>query len=201
MAEIATRTNHTTDATNYTSIATNYIDQWTTLAMSNDSISPFPAGTTDTSSPSLPHTTLNYNNASTYSLLYNLYTDKELSLSLIPDQIYTQQSSFYPTVNLNYGVPLDTRHNYTKADWQMFCAAIASAETRDMFVDDVAKWLAQTGTDLPFSDLYETVTGEFVEGTVFDARPVVGGMFALLALPNATQSASVGERVESGLMD
>jgi hypothetical protein len=47
-------------------------------------------------------------------LLYNLYGDKVLNLGLVPQSVYDMQSAFYPTVNNKYGVPLDTRHTYTK---------------------------------------------------------------------------------------
>ena len=48
-------------------------------------------------------------------LLYNLYGDKELGLGLVPQSVYDMQSNFYPTVMEEYGVPLDTRHDYTKS--------------------------------------------------------------------------------------
>lgn len=47
-------------------------------------------------------------------ILYNLYGDKVLNLGLVPQSVYDMQSAFYPTVNNQYGVPLDTRHTYTK---------------------------------------------------------------------------------------
>lgn len=48
-------------------------------------------------------------------LLYNLYGDAELGTNLVKQEIYDMQSAFYPTVEETYGVPLDTRHNYTKS--------------------------------------------------------------------------------------
>ena len=47
-------------------------------------------------------------------LLYNLFGDRELGLNLVPQSIYDMQSAFYPTVEEQYGVPLDTRHDYAK---------------------------------------------------------------------------------------
>lgn len=47
-------------------------------------------------------------------LLYNLYADTELQLGLVPQKVYDQQSNWYDTVFDTYGVPLDTRHTYTK---------------------------------------------------------------------------------------
>ena len=48
-------------------------------------------------------------------ILYNLYADAQLGLGLVPDSVYEMQSNFYPTVKNTYGVPLDTRHTYTKS--------------------------------------------------------------------------------------
>jgi hypothetical protein len=48
-------------------------------------------------------------------LLYNLYADRELGLNFVPQSVYDMQSTFYPTAKAKYGVPLDTRHSYTKS--------------------------------------------------------------------------------------
>lgn len=171
MAQIANRTGNAVDGANFTSIAHSYISQWQDLSMA--------AGANP------PHTTLNYGNDSTYSLLYNLYSDRELGLQLVPQSVYDMQSAFYPTVADTYGVPLDTRHTYTKADWEIFCAAVASTSTQDLFVNDIANWINQTPTEMPFTDLYDAVSGDYPDGIVFAARPVVGGEFAILALAGA----------------
>lgn len=94
------------------------------------------------------------------------------------------QSAFYRTVANEYAVPLDTRHTWTKSDWAMFAAAVADQETRDMFVSKLARWIGATTTDRAMTDLFDSVTGGYpVEGPTFVARPVLGGLFALLALP------------------
>jgi len=102
MARIANMTAHADDAANFSSIATSYISQWQTLAIA-------PA------TPDVPaHTTLSYGDASSFGLLYNLYGDKLLGLDLVPQSVYDMQSAFYPTKLRTYGVPLDSRHSYTK---------------------------------------------------------------------------------------
>lgn len=55
----------------------------------------------------------------TPGLLYNLYADRELDLNLVPQSVYDMQSAFYLTVQEEYGVPLDTRHVYTKGEWAL----------------------------------------------------------------------------------
>lgn len=99
------------------------------------------------------------------------------------------QSAFYPTVKENYGVPLDTRNRYyTKSDWELFCAAIASDETRNMFIGNLARFVNETPTSKPLTDLYQTSDGTFPPGLTFKARPVVGGLFALLLLEQENTS-------------
>ncbi|ORY17157.1 glutaminase GtaA [Clohesyomyces aquaticus] len=169
MSQIASLVGETDDAKNYTTIAHDYITKWMDL------------GNNKNDNP--PHSILNYNNPNTHGLLYNLYNDRLLGTKLVPDSIYKQQSDFYPTIKGSYGVPLDTRNQYTKSDWEIFVAAIAETETRDMFIQDLVKWVNETPTSKPFTDLYETATGAFPAGIEFKARPVMGGMFALLALP------------------
>ncbi|KAF2490135.1 glutaminase GtaA [Lophium mytilinum] len=172
MANIAAHTSHKADAKNYSSIAADYIDEWQTLGINKNSTP--------------PHTTLNYGNESSWGILYNLYADALLNTSLVPASVYAQQSDFYPTVAGKYGVPLDTRHAYTKTDWEIWAAAVASDDTRDMFISGIAKWIEETPLDVPFTDIYETGgDGGFGDAPHFRARPVMGGAFALLALqPN-----------------
>jgi hypothetical protein len=96
----------------------------------------------------------------TYSLLYNIFADRELGLDLVPESVYTMQSKLYPTVFEEYGVPLDTRHTYTKGDWEIFCASVTGPKTKAKFIDTLANWVGTTPTSGPFSDLYDTVTGK-----------------------------------------
>lgn len=146
MAVIANLTGNTVDGSNYTNIAHSYISQWQTLGIAADA--------------NPPHTTLAYGQNDTHGLLYNLYSDRLLKVNLVPQSIYDMQSAFYPTVNEKYGVPLDTRHSYTKSDWEMWTAAIASPETRDMFIKEVATWINETPTNTALTDWYDVVTGE-----------------------------------------
>lgn len=101
MAVIANLTGNTTTGAKYTKIAHEYIAEWQTLGIAMDA--------------SPPHTTLAYGMNDTHGLLYNLYGDKELGLDLVPQSVYDMQSNFYPSVNEQYGVPLDTRHDFAKS--------------------------------------------------------------------------------------
>ncbi|KAI1142549.1 glutaminase A [Hypoxylon sp. FL0543] len=171
MSEIAERTGNTDDASSYGDTATSYISQWQGFGL-NTAANP-------------PHATLSYGDEDSHGLLYNLYSNSLLNFGdFVPESVYTMQSNFYPTVALEYGVPLDTRHTYTKTDWMMWCAAIASSDTRDTIIRLVAGWIDSTPTNKPLTDLYDAQTGDYPGGLQFTARPVVGGHFALLALPS-----------------
>ncbi|KAK0616291.1 hypothetical protein B0T14DRAFT_434788 [Immersiella caudata] len=148
--------------------AYDYLQTWKTYAINRDA--------------DLPHTTLSYGDNSSHGILYNLYADRLLNLNFVDQEIYDMQSAFYPTIALEYAVPLDTRHTWAKSDWEMFAAAVAGNSTRDMFIQKLAHWVGNSSTNRPMTDLFDARTGGFPDGPTFVARPVVGGMFALLAL-------------------
>ncbi|THH14879.1 hypothetical protein EW146_g5515 [Bondarzewia mesenterica] len=82
-----------------------------------------------------------------------------------------------------FGVPLDTRHTYTKTDWQIFTAgmlASTSTTTRDLLISRVRAYagVALGSNTEPFGDWYETTDGA---ANGFRARPVVGGHLALVS--------------------
>ncbi|KAI0052985.1 DUF1793-domain-containing protein [Auriscalpium vulgare] len=168
MAEIASLAGDTARSQNYSSIAASYVQQWQELALSSDG----------------SHLTLAYGNSTSWGLAYNLYADKLLGLNLFPQSIYTTQAAWYTTVATPFGVPLDTRHTYTKSDWQIVTAAMlqsTSTATRDLLVSGVHAFAsaAISSNTEPLGDWYET-SGGATEG--FRARPVVGGHLALLTI-------------------
>ncbi|KAH8652454.1 hypothetical protein BX600DRAFT_386882 [Xylariales sp. PMI_506] len=120
--------------------------------------------------------------------------------TFIPERVYQMQSDWYHNVLQTYGLPLDHRNLQTKSDWEFFAAAISGRDTRAEILQHVAKWVNETTTNLPLTDLYHTEgTGGFPEsGLAFKARPVVGGHFAFLALERACG----GKAIESlGYLD
>jgi hypothetical protein len=169
MSQIATLTSHPSTAANYSSIASDYISQWQTLGFALDATP--------------PHATLSYGQNSSWGLLYNLFADRELGLGLVPQRVYDIQDEFYGTVFERWGVPLDTRHGYTKSefwflwllitcqssvlitlpktdDWELYIAAVSSPELRDRFISTIAAWLGTTSTNGAFTDLYDASSGE-----------------------------------------
>lgn len=113
-----------------------------------------------------------------WSMKYNLLWDRVLNLGLLPESFYAAETASYlPRIN-RYGLPLDSRADYTKSDWICWIAAMApDRETRLALLDPVALVLRETTSRVPFSDWYDTKTGRYV---AFIARSVQGGVFAPL---------------------
>jgi hypothetical protein len=97
----------TQESAAFQSTAREYFDQWKRYGID----------------PSGHHTLLAYQWRSSWGLLYNTYPDKLLNLGIVDASVYQMQSDFYPTVSQTFGIPLDSRHAYTKSDWMMWTAA------------------------------------------------------------------------------
>lgn len=106
-------------------------------------------------------------------------------VGFVPRHIYQRQSLWYHYVRQKYGLPLDSRHLYTKTDWEFFAMAVARRDVRSEILESVATWINETVTDRPFTDLHETEGEGGFPGPNFFARPVIGGHFAFLALERA----------------
>ncbi|CAD6889053.1 unnamed protein product [Tilletia caries] len=171
MASIADLVGSSKDAAIYRNISQEYVSAWHFLAVDKEKT----------------HTKLLYQRDDSWGTLYNLFADRLLNLNLVPKSIYDIQDAWYPQVAEKYGIPLDSRHKWTKSDWAIFSAATSeSSKTRDDFISHVYRFVSNGLTDVPFTDLYETTTGDLPkyphDPTVsFFARPVVGGHFAQLA--------------------
>jgi hypothetical protein len=113
-----------------------------------------------------------------WSMKYNLLWDRVLGFNILPEEFYKNEiSSYIPKIN-KYGLPLDSRCARTKSDWLCWVAAMADNKAeRDALIAPLARYLKETSTRVPFSDLYDTKTGDYI---AFIARSVQGGIFALM---------------------
>jgi len=127
---------------------------------------------------SAAHLDLAYGDTGTYSLKYNAYPDRMLNLNLVTPAIQAQEAAWYVAQANAYGVPLDSRHTYTKGDWEMLTAAFLYAQpaARNLLVGDLYDFLNTSPSLVPFTDWYDTIA-DTQNG--FQDRPVVGGTFAL----------------------
>jgi hypothetical protein len=82
---------------------------------------------------------------------------------------------FYKSHLNEYGLPLDSRKDYTKLDWTLWTATLTqNRDDFDALVAPVFRFLNATPNRTPMNDWYQTKTARRVG---FDARPVVGGVF------------------------
>ena len=121
---------------------------------------------------------LAYGQSDTYSLKYNILFDKLFGFDLIGQEICERETAYYIEKNERYGVPLDTRETYTKADWILWAAALTDdREKAEALYLPVVRYLRESSTRVPFGDWYYARRGDIVH---FINRSVVGGIFAPL---------------------
>jgi Domain of unknown function (DUF4965)/Domain of unknown function (DUF5127)/Domain of unknown function (DUF1793)/Domain of unknown function (DUF4964) len=163
MAQIAQAAGNAADAQSYGASATSLIAQWVGKAQD----------------ASNRHLLIAYDQPGTWSLKYNAYFDRALGLNLIPNSVLDEEAAWYRGEEAAFGIPLDPRHTYSKADWEIWTAASTSdAVLRSDLIHEVYGYAVTTSSRVPLSDWYETGTAAAVG---FTARPVVGGFFAVLA--------------------
>lgn len=121
---------------------------------------------------------LAYGEKDTFSIKYNILFDKLFGFSLIRQDICEAETSYYIEKANRYGVPLDTREDYTKADWILWAAALTDEKEKcEKLYAPVLAYLKGTPSRVPFGDWYYSTRGDIVH---FINRSVVGGCFAPL---------------------
>jgi hypothetical protein len=102
---------------------------------------------------------------------YNLVWDQLLGYHLFPKTVRETEVSFYMKQINNDGFPLDNRANYTKLDWSVWTATLASNPQQfNAIIDPIYRWTNETPSRVPLTDWYNTKTGAQVG---FQARSVV----------------------------
>ena len=121
------------------------------------------------------HYRLAFDQSGTWSMKYNMVWDKLLDMKLFSQQVYDLELQYYKTKMCAYGLPLDSRCDYTKTDWQMWSTVLFDdKEYTDMIVERMWNFMTDSPDRMPFSDWlfasYPKVRG-------FQARSVQGGLF------------------------
>ena len=124
------------------------------------------------------HYKLAFDKKGSWSLKYNLIWDKFLDINMFDEKVTRTEVDFYKSKMNKYGIPLDSRKDYTKSDWQMWTTCLASdSQYMNMVIDAMWQFVNDTPDRVPFADWYETKTPY---KNYFQNRTVQGGLFAPL---------------------
>ena len=95
--------------------------------------------------------------------------------NLFPPSVRQSELAFYKAHINKYGLPLDSRADYTKLDWSIWTATLAANPADfNAIMNPIALWLNEGPTRVPLTDWYDTKNGKQIG---FQARSVVGGVY------------------------
>jgi hypothetical protein len=121
------------------------------------------------------HYRLTFDKPGTWSLKYNLVWDKLLKFGIFSKEIAPKEIAYYLNKQNKYGIPLDNRATYTKADWIIWTATLAEdKETFERFINPLYLFVNETVDRIPMSDWVFTDKPTHIG---FQARSVVGGYY------------------------
>ena len=156
-AQMAEDLHHPQVAERYRAVAKAMAQKWISMADDGD------------------HYRLAFDKPGTWSQKYNLVWDTVLGLHLFPPSAAARESTFYLSRMNRYGLPLDNRATYTKLDWELWTATLATNPADfQRITEAVYRFLNDTPDRVPMTDWYDTVTANQVH---FQARSVVGGVY------------------------
>ncbi|MFP5436564.1 MAG: glutaminase domain-containing protein [Bacteroidia bacterium] len=121
------------------------------------------------------HYALAFQSPGTWSQKYNLAWDTILGLNVFPESVRKTEIAYYLTKQNKYGLPLDSRENYTKSDWVIWTATLTDNQKDfDALVNPMWDYANETHNRMALSDWHHTLSADKMN---FTARSVVGGYF------------------------
>ena len=123
---------------------------------------------------------LAFDRPDTFSMKYNMVWDRVWGTGLFSQKFMDRELKNNKKYFNKYGMPLDSRADYTKSDWLVWVASMASE--RQVFEEFIAPlWSAynESATRVVMTDWYDTKSANMVE---FKHRTVQGGLFMKLLM-------------------
>ncbi len=117
---------------------------------------------------------LAYDLPNSWSMKYNIVWDKLMGMDIFDKDIFELEGKFYLTKLNRYGIPLDSRADFTKVDFLMWTAMIGSDELCSSIISAIWNMANESPDRVPFTDWYDTVNGK---RQYFMNRSVIGGLF------------------------
>jgi hypothetical protein len=120
------------------------------------------------------HYRIAFDRDNTWGQKYNMVWDMLWGTEIFPNNARQTEIKYYLKKQNKYGLPLDSRRDYTKSDWILWTAAMADDDATFLqLMEPVYKYVNETVSRVPLSDWYYTTgEGAFVG---FRARSVIGG--------------------------
>lgn len=124
------------------------------------------------------HSKLAFGQEGTWSMKYNLIWDLIFGTELFGEEVIHREVAWYLKHRNEYGTPLDSRETYTKADWLIWSASLATDQDDFIkLVEPLWKMINDTPDRVAFSDWTDTITARQLN---FQHRSVVGGFYMKL---------------------
>ncbi len=118
---------------------------------------------------------LTFDRDDTWSMKYNIIWDRLLGLGLFDEAVSREEIEVYQKQMNRYGVPLDSRSDYTKLDWMAWTTVMTDNEkyTKKVY-EAIARMICESDDRVPITDWYYTSDAKQAE---FQARSVLGGFY------------------------
>ena len=118
---------------------------------------------------------LAFDQPGTYSMKYNMIWDKVFGTRVFTKKFMDFEVKSNRAHFKKYGMPLDSRADYTKSDWMVWTASLASSKkTFEDYIKPLWHAYNDSPSRVPMTDWFDTVSAREV---AFRHRSVQGGLF------------------------